>query len=875
CLSLREARHLWRLRRTFFKVLKDKVVPLLALAERDWSVVRVFMDSGAFRYNLDSVFTEAVLDSDFEGLRMLAERTDGARTIPVLDARFVLYCGCVAIIMQQALRKGYVDKLSLLRSLRYDLDQVYVQLCLAKGGVAEQLLSEGSITVDFLGSRNSFRFSMLDLATTSYAEKKIHSLCKHRIYLYKVPFVLSSFLKAGAATNAFLQVDSCGYLLLLALAAESFNFVYLLVQEAVNLQEVLARYSSELLQMVSKDVSDEQTEGRLWVKRVLELHFQSQVFLDYAGELMSNKEFVQMRHLVEVHPFAFKAYFEENYKAMEDFETLDDGSSRQIALIVDLTSLHLPIAPFLESHQVHSSKGSVADVLCRKQHSWLVCVGLLHCTSMSKYGALSRSEGHSKWFLQKTLLEHDKSMDHPWMQMIYKQVFSLKQYASWLVLNRGLFKALEAKLDTEPICRVHDEGLLRTAALEADLRRLLGPNWEEESEKIASNSSALKQYLQSLEKDAENSNLLLAHHFLQYNAVLSGGAYLGKMVSEKLCVPHGAPGVKFYAFDGVAAGKESVRVQKYLQDFDQIEMGDEIRLPMLRAMKRIYAATETMMSEIFELNPVKGISYRSSQDTPAAEKAEPCAEQLELTLDELQGFQGQDGGRILIGIGGELLDVSSGRELYGPGGGYAILAGHDVTRCLATMSLEPDHLDDFEWKPDTPEDEEALKAWRERLKEKYPLAGPWGEKIGKLRAGEEVSADSGLRMRRPNSTKVDAPKVEMPTVPAQPVQPAQPEERCPISGKQGTCPMASIMGITKESTAAPSGASTSGGSTSFMKGKSLVASVQKKDLEDSLFYRLCPLHWDDKTIKMVAMIAVASWISGIFVGWNLRKMIAR
>lgn len=349
---------------------------------------------------------------------------------------------------------------------------------------------------------------------------------------------------------------------------------------------------------------------------------------------------------------------------------------------------------------------------------------------MSKYGALSRSEGHSKWFLQKTLLEHDKSMDHPWMQMIYKQVFSLKQYASWLVLNRGLFKALEAKLDTEPICRVHDEGLLRTAALEADLRRLLGPNWEEESEKIASNSSALKQYLQSLEKDAENSNLLLAHHFLQYNAVLSGGAYLGKMVSEKLCVPHGAPGVKFYAFDGVAAGKESVRVQKYLQDFDQIEMGDEIRLPMLRAMKRIYAATETMMSEIFELNPVKGISYRSSQDTPAAEKAEPCAEQLELTLDELQGFQGQDGGRILIGIGGELLDVSSGRELYGPGGGYAILAGHDVTRCLATMSLEPDHLDDFEWKPDTPEDEEALKAWRERLKEKYPLAGPWGEKIG-------------------------------------------------------------------------------------------------------------------------------------------------
>ena len=40
---------------------------------------------------------------------------------------------------------------------------------------------------------------------------------------------------------------------------------------------------------------------------------------------------------------------------------------------------------------------------------------------------------------------------------------------------------------------------------------------------------------------------------------------------------------------------------------------------------------------------------------------------------------------------GELLDVSAGREMYGPQGGYALLAGHDVTRCLATMSLEPRH----------------------------------------------------------------------------------------------------------------------------------------------------------------------------------------
>lgn len=495
---------------------------------------------------------------------------------------------------------------------------------------------------------------------------------------------------------------------------------------------------------------------------------------------------------------------------------------------------------------------------------------------MSKYGALSRSEGHSKWFLQKTLLEHDKTMDHPWMQMIYKQVFSLKQYATWVAMNHAIFKSMEEKIrDEPPMSAVHDAALLRTKALEIDLRRLLGPNWAEETPKLCAASAATQQYLQSLEKDvasASGSYLLLAHHFLQYNAVLSGGSYLGKMVSEKLCMPHGAPGVKFYAFEGVDAGKEPIRVQRYLQDFDSVIIADEPKNEMLRVMKRIYGETETMMDEVFQLNPVKGISYKNSQDgQEAPQPVAPCAEQLHLTLEELQKYQGQDGGRILMSVGGDLLDVSAGREMYGPGGGYSLLAGHDVTRCLATMSLEPEHLDDLQWSPDSAEDEEALKNWQMRLKEKYPLAG-------KLEATSSEKAAEGLRQRKklPDVSASGAP-LEGSTE----VKEGNSEDRCPISGKQGTCPMASIMGLAGvkpdagTTASAPSTASVPAGS-SFMKGKSLVASVQQKNsMEDSLFYRLCPLHWDDKTIKMVAMIAVASWMSGIFVGWNLRKMLAR
>eukprot|EP00439_Symbiodinium_sp_Y106_P080956 s470_g19.t2 len=374
---------------------------------------------------------------------------------------------------------------------------------------------------------------------------------------------------------------------------------------------------------------------------------------------------------------------------------------------------------------------------------------------MSKYGVLSRSDGHSKWFLQKTLLEHDKSMDHPWMQMIYKQSFSLKQYAAWLALNHKVFQAMEAKFDlsVEPIRAVHDDALARTQKLEADLARLMGPEWSEEhpakfggalnlrslssdgqeSAGICSASSAAKQYLKGFEVDAADPYLLLSHHFLQYNAVLSGGAYLGEMVSQKLCVPHGAPGVKFYHFEGVQPGKEPARVQEYLRAFDQLQIDEDVRRRMLQSMKRIYADTEAMMTEIFQMNPASGVSYKTSKEgSEAGELPAPCKEQLTLSLQdfshtlsfrELREYTGEAEGRILIGLAGELLDVSSGREMYGPGGGYSVLAGHDVTRCLATMSLEPEHLDDLRWAPDCADDEEALTQWRQRLKEKYPVAG--------------------------------------------------------------------------------------------------------------------------------------------------------
>ena len=47
---------------------------------------------------------------------------------------------------------------------------------------------------------------------------------------------------------------------------------------------------------------------------------------------------------------------------------------------------------------------------------------------------------------------------------------------------------------------------------------------------------------------------------------------------------------------------------------------------------------------------------------------------VQLSLSDLQGYNG----RILMSLAGELLDVTAGAEMYGPGNGYSILAGHGI-----------------------------------------------------------------------------------------------------------------------------------------------------------------------------------------------------
>lgn len=271
------------------------------------------------------------------------------------------------------------------------------------------------------------------------------------------------------------------------------------------------------------------------------------------------------------------------------------------------------------------------------------------------------------------------------------------------------------------------------------------------------------------------------------------------------------------------------------------------------------------------MNPRNGIDYNTAKQDIATAKATrpdplPPEELLALTLTELNGYNGSDDGRIILSINAELLDVSTGRDIYGPGCGYSLFAGHDVTRCLGTMSLDPQFLDDLKWEPDCAEEEAMVKQWAEKLKEKYPVAGRM-----KTPAFTIVSPE-GLRKRG----QVGNPTTTVPTETAPIATEGKNDDatqKCPISGKEGMgCPM-SAMGLLPpkpKSKPAPKKVNQSG----FMGGKSLVASVQKESSSgESFFWKLCPVHWDGQTFKLLAMVACFSWLVGIAIGWKLRAAI--
>ncbi|CAD7698831.1 unnamed protein product [Ostreobium quekettii] len=92
------------------------------------------------------------------------------------------------------------------------------------------------------------------------------------------------------------------------------------------------------------------------------------------------------------------------------------------------------------------------------------------------------------------------------------------------------------------------------------------------------------------------------------------------------------------------------------------------------------------------------------------------------TMEELASCRGADGGPLHIAVRGDVYDVGSARDFYGPDGPYHAFAGRECSRALALMKVEVkecnDRLEDL--------DEKAMKVlddWIKKFNAKYPIVG--------------------------------------------------------------------------------------------------------------------------------------------------------
>ena len=101
----------------------------------------------------------------------------------------------------------------------------------------------------------------------------------------------------------------------------------------------------------------------------------------------------------------------------------------------------------------------------------------------------------------------------------------------------------------------------------------------------------------------------------------------------------------------------------------------------------------------------------------------PEAEARDYSLSELAAYDGSDSGKpLLIGIRGQVYDVTLGRHFYGPGGPYGMFAGKDCTRALAKVSFDAEmftgDIDGLE-----PNELDKLEEWIEMFEGKYRRVG--------------------------------------------------------------------------------------------------------------------------------------------------------
>eukprot|EP00041_Stephanoeca_diplocostata_P005736 m.67303 g.67303 ORF g.67303 m.67303 type:complete len:506 (+) comp15972_c0_seq1:147-1664(+) len=162
---------------------------------------------------------------------------------------------------------------------------------------------------------------------------------------------------------------------------------------------------------------------------------------------------------------------------------------------------------------------------------------------------------------------------------------------------------------------------------------------------------------------------------------------------------------------------------------DELELSDSTSVLQYacRAPVEFTGALEVATDSLTTLGTLACLSYLKhglcSPSRPTNQEG-TAQEDAVLSWDTLHTHDGVQNPRIYVAVRGTVFDVTDkGKDFYGPGAGYSVLAGHDATQNLSKMSLERSDLDCPSYVPVDDDEQSAIDGWDAKFRSKYPIVG--------------------------------------------------------------------------------------------------------------------------------------------------------
>lgn len=166
-------------------------------------------------------------------------------------------------------------------------------------------------------------------------------------------------------------------------------------------------------------------------------------------------------------------------------------------------------------------------------------------------------------------------------------------YATYLLRLRQVYGALESVpaliADDDPyVAAVHDAGLARLAAIDADLEV-----WAAGAT-LQAHSPAAAAYCDRVLDSREWGGLYAAHHYTRYLGDLSGGQAIGRILDREFDL--GGRGIAFYDF--AAVGKPKPYKDAYRARLDALGAGPEEKLRIVEEVKVAFRLNQALFAEL-------------------------------------------------------------------------------------------------------------------------------------------------------------------------------------------------------------------------------------------------------------------------------------